>query len=801
MPIVDSRTDLNQGASLAVASAIFAAGTGSDIRIHTSASNLLPALAVNEFFEVRDHSNTQNNGLYQVVTATTSTDDYECNKVFGASPIIAAVESIITLGATGVSTEKSVFFDTTQNGSIALLEQGNVSVDGGKGDAVYSFAMQEYKDDDFFMANSPFPMLTIDLDAGKFIIGQDISGNNNGATWLDAPAFGIRTRKLLRNAGWNEVDDQGNTIAREVGVLTVDAVEDPLNDTGYYRFGTDTTIDNTVDFDFPGAINEAVRFFEEQAQTDLVITTTTITRVGGSFIDEGYVVGGQVTVRSAEDVGNDGTHLLSAVSALVLTTTGLTANLSDTTAILAVNNDNAFTMGLRVRDGDTNGKTYSQSNIVALNKPALGNFVFQFPMANATDLKITATDVTISGSAPYTGMSITLHSTPQARSGLVGGSGNFGFIGEANTGTDIQFFEFVQYSLRQLTDIDAGAGVNIGRTIDLLSRFNGDILELGSPDGGVSFPENPEGGGSGFFCDNLNAASANTVKFYDNTGALRSKPETIAVTLDFNQIAIDDTTTEYNLYYDRTIETLAGALTDFVLTLATGKMTSAGTNLPTNSQISVGKYIRISGLTGVNDAMNGVYQITVITTPGADWTVVRYDSQALVDVTTTAVQLDQNCIDTPDAIIVHTNVVNTESGSTITFTAPDTISDSANGFTLAAGDIIEIEGTSGQVGIYEVDTAAIGAITTIEQTITTEVSSTDTVVTKIVSGLADVDEVFSYDFDGNVQGGRTVSTDTYVKAKAIGSTGAQMVPSAVSKIESGTPLTIPLSPATERNYK
>ena len=88
--------------------------------------------------------------------------------------------------------------------------------------------------------------------------------------------------------------------------------------------------------------------------------------------------------------------------------------------------------------------------------------------------------------------------------------------------------------------LDAGAGTNIGRTIDLLARFNGDILELGSPDGGVSFPDNPEGGGSGFFCDNLNASSANTVKFWDNLGALKSKPETIAVTLDFNQIAIDD---------------------------------------------------------------------------------------------------------------------------------------------------------------------------------------------------------------------------------------------------------------------
>ena len=80
MALITSRTSLNQGNKLSVAAAIFATGTGADIRIHTSAANNLPALAANEYFEVRDHSVSVNNGLYQVVTVNTSTDDYECNK-------------------------------------------------------------------------------------------------------------------------------------------------------------------------------------------------------------------------------------------------------------------------------------------------------------------------------------------------------------------------------------------------------------------------------------------------------------------------------------------------------------------------------------------------------------------------------------------------------------------------------------------------------------------------------------------------------------------------------------------------
>lgn len=807
MAIVTSRTSLNQGAITAASDAVFATGTGSDIKI-TSVGSELPALSALDFFEIRDHSNAQNNGLYRVVTVSTSTSDYECDKVLGAAPVVASTEAISTLGST--ATPKSVFFDTTNNGSTAIIEQGNVSVDGVTGQAIYSFAMQEWKDDDFLIANSPFPMLTIDSDAGKVIIGQDISGNNSGANWIDDAGFSIRTRKLLRNVGWDEVDSNGNTIAREVGIVTLGAFEDIVTDKAYYQFGSDTTVDDTVDFDFAGPVNEAVRFFEEQTQTDLAITATTITRIGGSFITEGYKVGGQVTIRSAEDVGNDGTFVLTTVTATVLTTSGLTANADDTTAILAVNNDNAITLRLRVRDGDTNGKTFAQANLANAGKTILGNFVYSFPLANGTDLKITVADIGIDSNsdgspniAPYSGMSITYFGTLQSRTDLVGGSADFGIIIEGNNGTAEEVFEFLQWSLRSTGgfgsgDIDDDADTAIGRAMDGLARFVGDTGEFGSTDGGLSFPTNPDGGGSGVYVDNLNATSKNSVVFYDNAGDSKAFPETIAVTLDFNQIAIDDTSTEYDLFYDSTIIT---SVTDFVLTSGTDKITSTGNLLPNNSEITVNKYIRIGGLTGADAAMNGVYQITVITTPTSDWTVVRYDGAAIVSVASTTVSLDQNCIDTPDAIIVHTNVVNIESGSTVTYTSPDTISDSANGFgSFASGDIIEIEGSTSNDGVYEVDTAAAGVLTIIEQTLSTEASSTSSVISKAVSGKADADEVFSYDFDGNVQGGRIVSTTTFVKAKAIGSTGAQYVESTIATIASGTPLTIPLAAATERNY-
>ena len=812
MPLVTSRTQLSQGASTVSATA-WTASSGANTTLTATAT--MPLYTAGDFFEVRDSPLTNNNGLY-VATGSPTTSNLPCTKVFGANPSNDASETVTFLGTS--VTPKSVFFDTAGK-LTAILEQGNVDSDGVTGQAIYSFTMQEWKDDNFLIANAPFPMLTIDSDAGKFIIGQDISGNNSGWNWGDDSGNSIRTRKLLRNAGWDEVDANGITQNRYVGVVTLGTFEDATSDTAYYQFGTDTTVDDTVDFDFPGPVNEAVNFYAEQAQPgSLAFTTTTITRVGGSFITEGYKVGGQVTVRNAETPANNGTFVLTAVTATVLTTTGLTIDAADVSAILAVNNDNVFTIRLRVRDADTNGKTFAQANLASAGKQILGNFVYSFPLSNGTDLKISVTDLGIDSNsngsanvAPYSGMSITYHNSPQARTDLVGGTYNFGIIVEGNGGTAEEVFEFIQWSLRATGgngtgDIDADADFAYGRAMDELARFVGDTGEFGTGDG-INFPNNPDGGGSGVYVDNLAATSKNSVVYYDNLNLARTFPETIPVTLDFNQIAIDDATTEYDLFYDRTIRT---NVTDFVMTtVAGGTITSAGTNLPNNAESGVGSYIRVSGLTGGDAAMNGVYQIVTETTPGASWVVTRYDGVTIVAVTSTTADLDQNCIDTPDAIIVHTNVRTAEAtavpagSAVLTFTAPDTITDTGNTLGIfSSGMKIQIEGSTANDGIYEVDTAAAGTLTLIEQTIVTEAVGVDTdvVITEVVSGLAAADVLFSYDFDANTQGGRTVSTTTAVKAKAVGSTGAQYVQSSVASIQSGTPLTIPVAPATERNY-
>ena len=125
MALIIDLDDLNQGDILAVVDTVYAApGVGADVTI-TSAGSNMPALAVGEVFEVRDMADSENNGLFTVVTINTTTSDYECDKVTATAPITAASEASRFRGATGTASELSVHFDIFAR-EVYLVEQGRV---------------------------------------------------------------------------------------------------------------------------------------------------------------------------------------------------------------------------------------------------------------------------------------------------------------------------------------------------------------------------------------------------------------------------------------------------------------------------------------------------------------------------------------------------------------------------------------------------------------------------------------------------------------------------------------------------
>lgn len=838
MAIINDPDNLSQGAATNSTGVTFGAPTGRTVAITSAAT--LPVIAADDFFAIRNSPDTQNNGLWIETGGAPTTSAITADKVTGPVPIAGGPDTVDFLGNT--TTKLNIHWDVASR-EISLPEQNGLSADGALGQTIYSKAMIDWKDDAYLIANAPFPFLMIDSDAGKMIVGQDASGNTSGWKFFDDSGNSLRTRKLVRNQGWTEVDSTGNILRIQPGIITLGNFEDETPVTGdkaYFQFGNDTTVDDSTDFDFTGPVNEAVLAFERLADasinggTGIAINVDgrTLTRSdggnwstdgvdgfkvggrilvrdaenatsdgddskvfgggayllsvvgqgvdgvvtcgtdavatpngfdftdggggddsidrndGGSWITEGYLVGGTITSSSSTGALNDFTAVITTLTAtsVGVATATVAAATDDNTAVFgpfdstgtpdtainaAIDNRNDIKSKIRVRDADTNGKTFGQANLASAGKTQLGGLVFSFPLANVTDLKITETDANIDANVPYTGMTLTVHATPQSLGGgggdaLVGGPYNFGFVIVANNGTDIEVFEWIQRQLRKTTDIDDDADTVIGRTLDGLARFLGDSLEAGSVDGGLSFPLNPQGGGSGVMITGLNSASKNTTSVFDNLGTNRTFPIGTTVTLDFNQTLIDDALAAYTLYYDRTIR---NTVADLVITAGTGPIgtfDSIGTNLPGVLDAGVGAYVRIAGLTGADAPMNGIYQVTTIATGQYD--VIRYDGATIVTTSSTSASLDEHPIDSPDNIIVDDNV---------------------------PAD---------------------------------------------VTGLASSDFVFTYDYSGNTQGGKSGGVDAFVVARAVGQTLAQYTQSTVQTIQSGIALTIPVSSTIERNF-
>lgn len=186
-------------------------------------------------------------------------------------------------------------------------------------------------------------------------------------------------------------------------------------------------------------------------------------------------------------------------------------------------------------------KQYAQAQLSDIGVTSMSYIVYRFPLANATDLKITHTDVQVAA-APYTSCSVTYYGSNQSRS-IGGTSYNFNIIIDGANLTAEQIYEKVEYLLRQNSDIDSGAGSVIGKTADSLLRFVGDTLVTST----------------GVYIDNYNTNDTNRIEFYDVTGTKRTYPYVAAGSLVFNANLQSDTSAKYWLFF----KALPGASDDF----------------------------------------------------------------------------------------------------------------------------------------------------------------------------------------------------------------------------------------------
>jgi hypothetical protein len=201
------------------------------------------------------------------------------------------------------------------------------------------------------------------------------------------------------------------------------------------------------------------------------------------------------------------------------------------------------------------GQIFGQASLADIGVTTMDAIAYRFPLSTSTDLKINTddTDIKVTGTgfpadvAPYSGMSITYENTPVSRSGLTGGSFNFGITIDGNGGTLQEIYNFVQYALRQDADINADTpSVITGQTSSPLLRYVGDTLYT------VPVASNPDGGGTGVFIINFDAADLNSVYFVDNTGAERSYPYVATLAISFNSNLVGDGFAKYWVYFTTT---------------------------------------------------------------------------------------------------------------------------------------------------------------------------------------------------------------------------------------------------------
>ena len=154
--------------------------------------------------------------------------------------------SLINGGSGGTEFLAPIVINTTAR-TIAITPGSGIlpaAVDGVSGQALYSALKLLWKNNSTYL-KLPFPMESITPEQFEII---------NGWSWAD-----LTTRKALRSCGWAERNVAGNITAMWAGIITLGEVGNA--DQPYYQQESESA--SSVNFNFPGAINEAIQILSD----------------------------------------------------------------------------------------------------------------------------------------------------------------------------------------------------------------------------------------------------------------------------------------------------------------------------------------------------------------------------------------------------------------------------------------------------------------------------------------------------------------------------------------------------------
>jgi len=391
------------------------------------------------------------------------------------------------------------------------------------------------------------------------------------------------TRKYIRTGGWSERN--GATIKRQyMGVVTLGTIG--AAQTAYYAWYSSTSpagfVTSATDFTYSGPVDEAVQVYESVSSP--------------AFDYRGSANTLNVYIRPS--------------------TTG--------------------------SSGSVVGYTYNQSDTKSIGAPTVTYQVYRFPLSTSVDLNLTKTDAEITSLISSKSLSITWYASNQASNtflpfDLNGGPYNFRVIINADgTASTSDYYNFVQYQLRQNSDIDAGSpGTQTGKLTAALVTFVGSTLETYD-----ILPDDAANGGVAI--DGFDTNFTNSIKLRDNTNTLRSFPVTAAGKITFNTNLIEDAAAKYWMFYTANYGT------------------GAATIVQNKSAVDISGDVHYTVATsGTNNASTTAGSFT-FTVSGASWTTNQYADKVLYVSTTTNAGYYWIASNTSNTLTVETAFENTQ---------------------------------------------------------------------------------------------------------------------------------------------
>lgn len=396
--------------------------------------------------------------------------------------------------------------DTGKNAQTALLDEDGVTLQ-----ALYSFLKQQWKDDPRSkdLIAYPFPMIAITPEQFEFRYGWKMADDSS--------------RNLLRTGGWREYAANNTTLNREyLGVITLGQIDGDPNqseagdqDKAYFAFYDATTnlplepfaTSGPTDFEFPGAVNQAVQTFGTATEGNINFTGArlrTFIRQEAKTFDQTDTV----------DIGINAGDTLPYNTQRFPLAEGADTNVTVTDATIAANEGATQ----KYDAADDAGPTIKYEDISE----------FSNTFGYTQDL----------ASGPFKfGVKISA-----AAGSAVGGSLSLQ-----------ELYSWTHRQLRQNTNIEDSAGASkIGRLQDDIMRFVGPTLETIN----VTNPDQ-NGATSGIAILNFASADTNNLKFSSDSTAtdntLRNFPFTATATLTFSdEILNDSANAKFFAYYNYT---------------------------------------------------------------------------------------------------------------------------------------------------------------------------------------------------------------------------------------------------------